>query len=282
MDTVSFNNQFIENKSFMPGHISNEQYDALSCLLSCGKFVCSKYYRTERSDYGSFLAYYVLSGKSYLHYDDKSYTLKAGEAFIIDCDPYQIYGSDKDDPCTICFAHFNGGCSRYLYDKIVEEKGYVLSVFDSSIVKKSIYDLFEVVNVPSKYKVEKTSKIVHNMLQDILSKNTKEDSPYDKAVEFARQNVENNVAIGVEDMAKKVGYSKYYFTKKFIEHFGISPYEFIIKEKIEKCKSKLINSRATISSIAYECGFVDASHMTNCFKKREGMTPSQFRKKWEH
>lgn len=273
------NKLYVSSKNiYLPGYITKEQTNDLCCLQSCGVFVCEKDYLTDRKDYSYYLFYYVISGKSYLKYNDESYILRKGDAFLIDCSRHQVYGADKDDPCTITYAHFFGGCSKYFYDKIVEEKGYVFSMYDAEIIYISIKEIIKHTKYSSKYKIEKIANIIYRLLNDLLISNIKEDSPYDTAAGFARKCVLNNSKITVEDMSNMVGYSKFHFTKRFSRHFGVSPYEFIIKERIELCKSKLINTNAAISSIAFECGFTDTSHLTNCFKKHEGITPSKFRK----
>jgi transcriptional regulator GlxA family with amidase domain len=54
-----------------------------------------------------------------------------------------------------------------------------------------------------------------------------------------------------------------------------------MRERMALAKGMLINTAAPIGEIALECGFFDASHMSNCFKKREDMTPLEFRHDWK-
>jgi AraC-like DNA-binding protein len=95
-----------------------------------------------------------------------------------------------------------------------------------------------------------------------------------------RTAVRDGSNISVESLARGAGYSKYYFTRKFTENFGVSPHEFIILERLSLAKKLLVNSSQSVGEIALMCGFFDTSHMTNCMKKREGISPLGFRRKW--
>ncbi|MCK5128833.1 MAG: helix-turn-helix domain-containing protein [Clostridiales bacterium] len=280
MDNEKTKKQFISKKSYLPGYISKEQIKKLCYMQFCGELECTKHYLTDRKDYDSFLLYYVVCGKSFLKFQGTDQVLHAGQAFLIDCDPHQVYGAYKDNSCNIIYAHFKGGCTRYYYDKIVENKGYVLSGMDAEIIASGIRRLMEQTTASPKYRVETLSNTVRQILSDLLTLNIKENSPYEIAAQYARRCIYENKSLNVSDMAKSVGYSKYHFTNQFTAYFGVPPYEFIIKERIELCKSKLINSNAQISTIALDLGFVDTAHLTNCFKKREGVTPSVYRRKW--
>ena len=267
---------------YLPGQTTKKQKEVLICLQSCGKFICNEHYITDRINYPYYLFYYVLTGKSYLNYMGEKHILKKGQAFMINCMEHQTYGADKNDPCTILYAHFEGGASQYYYEKIVENKGGVFAGFDAEIIRTGINKLMKSTESVSKYKVEELSCVITNMLNDLTILNAAGDMEFNKVVKYAREAVASNKSLGVEDLAKQMGYSKFYFTKLFTKHYGVSPYEFIIKERIELCKSKLINTNQPISNIALECGFFDSSHFNNCFKKREGITPLKFRQEWKN
>lgn len=281
---MKYKNLTIEHKhreSFLPGQTTIKQKNALVCLQVCGNLNCNEHYQTNKQDYPLFLFYYVSKGKSYLNYMGAKYTLKQGQAFMIDCIPHQVYGANKYDPCSILYAHFEGGASRYYYEKIVECKGVVFDGFDAEIIRIGINKLISGTKSISKYKVEELSGIATNMLNDLITQNATDDMGFDNVIKFARNSITNNEVLSVVDLAKQMGYSKFYFTKIFTKHYGISPYEFISKEKIELCKSKLINTNQSIGDIAIEYGFFDSSHFNNCFKKRERITPLKFRREWK-
>jgi AraC-like DNA-binding protein len=71
--------------------------------------------------------------------------------------------------------------------------------------------------------------------------------------------------------------SKATFYRAFKKELGISPIEFIFNEKIIKAKELLKNPKNKLSEVSHELGFSDANYFIRVFKKKEGITPHQFR-----
>jgi AraC-like DNA-binding protein len=74
------------------------------------------------------------------------------------------------------------------------------------------------------------------------------------------------------------GLSPYHFNRKYKKETGVTPHQFLLSTRISAAKYNLSNSNMTISEIALSCGFIDESAFCYCFKKREGITPNEYRK----
>lgn len=81
----------------------------------------------------------------------------------------------------------------------------------------------------------------------------------------------------VPELAGLCGYSLSKFKKTFARHFGISPYQWMQRQKISKIKANLLDKTVPIKSIAYEYGFVDQSHLNAFCKRYLNATPLQIR-----
>ena len=73
-----------------------------------------------------------------------------------------------------------------------------------------------------------------------------------------------------------MGYSK--FRKLFKHYTGMSPGQFQLQHRIVKAANLLRQNELSISSIAYECGFVTLPFFTRMFKKKTGKNPSEYRR----
>ncbi len=70
----------------------------------------------------------------------------------------------------------------------------------------------------------------------------------------------------------------YAFCRWFKKAFGISPYRFVLRSRIERAKVLLSDSRDGIVAVALACGFSSQSHMTHVFQRFVGLSPSLYRK----
>ena len=59
----------------------------------------------------------------------------------------------------------------------------------------------------------------------------------------------------------------------------MSPKQFILELRIQRAKQLLGEVRLKISAIADACGFGDAYHFSQIFKKRTGYTPTEYRER---
>ena len=58
--------------------------------------------------------------------------------------------------------------------------------------------------------------------------------------------------------------------------------QYIIKSKLKLVEIRLLNSDYTLTEIANELSFTDASHLSKTFKKYTGMSIREFKKQGEH
>lgn len=78
-------------------------------------------------------------------------------------------------------------------------------------------------------------------------------------------------------LAKQVGYSEYYLSRKFKKEMGISISTYIRYVRVEHSKMILVSSGAPISQIADSLHFASSSHYSESFREVTGKTPQQYR-----
>jgi AraC family transcriptional regulator len=97
-----------------------------------------------------------------------------------------------------------------------------------------------------------------------------------RAIRYIDDNM--NKEITLDDLAHEASLSKYHFSRLFRKHFGISPKQFIISQKITRAKELLRRKDSSISTVATEMGFNDLSCFSEQFKKFTGKTPTRFKR----
>jgi len=72
------------------------------------------------------------------------------------------------------------------------------------------------------------------------------------------------------------GYSPYHLLRLFKFYYGITPKQYQINKRIEEAKIKLKNG-FKVSESCYEVGFQSVSTFSTLFKRKTGMTPTNFK-----
>ncbi|MBW4422613.1 MAG: AraC family transcriptional regulator [Myxacorys californica WJT36-NPBG1] len=84
--------------------------------------------------------------------------------------------------------------------------------------------------------------------------------------------------LSLEEIASTVEMSRYYFARLFKQSMGISPYQYVLQQRVEQAKALLRSSSLSIAEIAHHVGFADQSQLTVQFRKFTGTTPLDYRK----
>ena len=85
-------------------------------------------------------------------------------------------------------------------------------------------------------------------------------------------------SFGVNEIAAATKVSRSRLDQLFAEKFSRSVGREIARQRIEKAKKLLVETNSPMKEIAALCGFCNAGHFTNAFRKATGVTP----KSWRH
>lgn len=85
----------------------------------------------------------------------------------------------------------------------------------------------------------------------------------------------------VESLAEDVGISRAQLHRKMKEITGISTGEFIRNLRLEQAARLIREQKINVTQVAYAVGFNNQTHFSTVFRKRYGMSPTEYAKK-EH
>lgn len=86
----------------------------------------------------------------------------------------------------------------------------------------------------------------------------------------------------MDDLTHEACMSKTSFYRYFKREIGMSPNEFVLKERIKYAKSLLRDQKLQVNQVGYEAGFEDCNYFIRVFKKIEGITPKQYQQLGKH
>jgi AraC family transcriptional regulator len=94
-----------------------------------------------------------------------------------------------------------------------------------------------------------------------------------------REYIDNNIdqRISVELLAGLANLSVCYFVRAFKQSMGVTPHDYLIRQRVERTKLMLSGTDIPLSQIALAAGFADQSHFARRFRQHVGMSPRDYR-----
>lgn len=227
---------------------------------------------------------YISKGKgSFISDTTKKTNITKGQVIILFPGQWHTYSPNKETGWNEYYIGFEG----VIIDKI-EANGFISpsnQVLDVG-VNEDLVNLFS--NAIKIAKEDKTAAqqnlagIVFNILGTILSlaqnKNfeTKESA---QKIEQAKIIMLENVYkdIDIQGIATNLGISYSLFRKEFKEYTGYAPSQYFQELKLRKAKELLAESNLPIKEISYKLNFSSYEYFLSFFKKRVGITPTEYR-----
>ena len=104
----------------------------------------------------------------------------------------------------------------------------------------------------------------------------------EEIINDARQPMRERVhhSLRTEDVAEALGVGYSWLRQTFKRVTGTSPTQYKNRLLMSRAKELLVVETRTITEIAYTLGFENVGQFSTAFRKMEGVTPRQFRRRW--
>ena len=99
-----------------------------------------------------------------------------------------------------------------------------------------------------------------------------------KVVEFVSSHYQEPIVVA--DLAEQATLSVSQLHRDFSHQFGITPNQYIREVRIGVARHLLETDDQSMAQIASHCGFYDQSHFSRQFKSSTGLTPLQYRRRF--
>lgn len=116
--------------------------------------------------------------------------------------------------------------------------------------------------------------IISNALSNV---NTTNDLRVEKVLKYINENLDSDLSIFI--LANNHHISESHFKRWFKKEIGITPMDYIQRQKIEYAKQQLAyQEELSITDIAFQLNFSSSQYFSTVFRKYAGMTPLEYRK----
>lgn len=113
-------------------------------------------------------------------------------------------------------------------------------------------------------------------IQDSLGEQSSDGRLYSSILEYVAEHYRDcNLSLSM--VAERLSLTPSYVTRYFKNKNGLPLMQYVSKVRIEKAKELLETSKFTIKEIVERVGFVDENNFSRAFRKREGISPTQYR-----
>jgi len=225
-------------------------------------------------------------------------TLNQGQGLFINSRQFHELITDPQEDCTLYCLIFNPrllrSCIRMeqhvgaIADN--ENLEYIVLNRDEKWKREIIDCLVEVVELDKKANHESEMIGLLHKLWNSLYLNVEKLNDKTEYVNLGQRMVKEMIRfiqanykedISLEDICIAGGSGKTKCTELFKKYVHLTPVEYLRGLRLEKSVMYLRDTDMTVSEIAYEVGFAGASYYGEYFKKMYGITPLQFRRKYQ-
>lgn len=244
-----------------------------------------------RSDYQLV---YTAAGRTHFNINGTEHTLAAGDVVLYrpgEPQHYSYYAKDKPE---IFWVHFSGSG----VEKILENCHLTSQNIFHIGVQPEMNNLFTRIIDEIQKQKNGFRRITTLLLENILlltsrHKLQSNDEPVQEEQKATPlSNIQHEItmavsyfnehymeAISIEDYAKSRNMSSCWFIRNFKKWIGVTPTQHIISARIASAQSLLENTDYNVTQIATLVGYDDPMYFSRTFRKKVGISPSEWRKK---
>ena len=205
------------------------------------------------------------------------------DVFIVHQGNRKTMVADPEDPWEICWCVWKGEIADIASSKFNHYEDTCIYSLENN---PDLFPLFSYL-IYQPHRERRILKIVNGfvdlMLSDchMMKKNTNEKSSASShRVILEIQNYINDHFrdTNVEQIARHFHYNRKYITRIFHEYTGMTLCDYIRDTKLRCAESYLITSSLPVEEIAFLSGYSNYSTFIKAFKKKNGITPTEFMK----
>jgi AraC-like DNA-binding protein len=211
--------------------------------------------------------------------------INAGDVFILFPGIWHRFKPDNDSGWDEYWVEFNGDLiNHYRSKEFLSPENPVITIGIKGEIAENYTKVIELIRKEKPGFQYIASGILLQILGQMFASkkyHSFEGKEIEGKIKQAKLAILENLSHTIlqEELAKSVGLGYSLYRKKFKEYTGVSPAQYQIQLRINKAKDLLIASNLSHKEIAHNLGFETADYFFRLFRKKTGVTPSDFREK---
>jgi len=227
---------------------------------------------------------YITEGSGILEVEQEQFTIEAGTILLIRSNEHHRYRPNLQTGWVEYFVGFNGPVVQHFFQQatFLKTSAYLHVGLKESILENFL-QLIKLIREEKPGFQQVASGVLIQLLGNMIA-HQKHGEFVGKSIELVIQKVivemreHVEVHINLQELANKYNVSYSNFRKMFKKYTGISPRQYHLELKLLRAKELLLTSSKSIQEISQELQFESIHYFSRYFKKKMGVSPSQFRK----
>ena len=227
---------------------------------------------------------YIQEGSGEFLLNNRNQILSKGTLVLFRPHTPQVYSFFNDETTLAYFVHFTGTEIPSLLETLGPPEQSTYTVENAMFFSEAILKISRELQVHDQnYELMCASILVELFvrLSRSIHMNSDAESNENTNAFAPALNIMNNQYqkdLSIDDYAELCGMSSYYFVRKFKEHTGFSPHNYLIQVRMERAKEYLVSTTMNISEISYSVGYDNPLYFSRMFRKYTGFSPTTYRK----
>ncbi len=227
---------------------------------------------------------YSASGSGVLKFDDRTEKIGKGDFFFLPANyPHEYY--PEAPAWEVRWVSFDGCSCEQVLKQFGMTKPMVMRPQESSTIR-SVFDRM--------YTSQKADRILSGytcsglVYEYIIEFYRMTDTTENKlrqergklltpALNYIDENFRSDFPLTIP--AEVAGVTPQHLCRVFKSVMNMRPNEYLTERRLQEAKSLLRDSKLTISEVCIQSGFSDTGYFSTVFKKHEGLTPTEYRKR---
>ncbi len=237
----------------------------------------NKKYYIERRHADYYVLEYITSGKGYVICDGENFSVEENDVYLIHLGTAHRYGADPDDPYEKIWVNFFSG----VFTDIIRAYGISNRVVFKNTDCKELFE--ELLDLAVKYNDNdevylKASEIIFKIILKLVDNSKKQNisTIAMKTKKLLDQMIYKKVSM--QALYDEIHLSKSQINREFKKYFNVTPYQYLLNRRIAIAQNLLTKTKLSIKEISDSLCFSDEYHFSSLFKKKNGMSPSAYKK----
>jgi len=258
-------------------------------VYQCGKQDCDPDYSYGPAIRDHFLIHYILEGEGIFQSGDKTYKLKKNQGFLICPEQIAYYRASSTNPWLYTWVGFNGEKAQSYLDMAgLGMRNPIFTCTNDIYIQKCFQDMLITGRMGMGKEIRLTG-ILYMLLSQLVEtlgpvttsvKTLNRNERYvSKAIEFIQHNFSRDIKIS--EISSSMNLDRSYLGSIFKNIIKTSPQEYLIYFRMDRACHLLGSNEPTIGDVSRSVGYQDPMLFSKMFRKTLGLSPSQYRKKFQ-